>query len=155
MSLLRRISSRAKRGRVAVVNANRRLPLSIGLLLLKNKSLDRNRVYGYTRVSSAELGDIYGEIEDRRRWNPQRSQAPAKSFVSARHRLQAVPSRGKASRPGSFYWPTARIGFEYPRRVLICVRRSVRREVLHARGVAGKVGQRRPRRGPYSSVRCV
>lgn len=52
-----------------------------------------------------------------------------------------------------------RLGFENPRKVLICVRRSRRRQVLHARGLIKRVGRAagrvfRPRRNADSDIRC-
>lgn len=44
--------------------------------------------------------------------------------------------------------------FGVPRQVAVCVRRAERREVLHARGVAGRSGQRTPSYSWRSSVRC-
>lgn len=49
--------------------------------------------------------------------------------------------------------PWGQILFKQPEQVAVCVQRGVRREVLHAKGIAG--GHVRPgRRGPYSNVRC-
>lgn len=45
------------------------------------------------------------------------------------------------------------LGFADPRRVMVCVRRNVRKQVLHAFGVAGR-GVKRGKRGPLSDIRC-
>lgn len=100
-------------------------------------------------------------IEDRRLWHPEGRYAPARSFSRSRHRLTIVSgsSRSHVSRrsrglPSLSSLPAHRIGFEQPERVLICVRRKMRREVLHALRKTGRVGQRRPRRNWYSSISC-
>lgn len=46
------------------------------------------------------------------------------------------------------------LSFKRPSRLLLCLRRSIRRNVLHAFGVAGKVGLRIPRYNEYSRIRC-
>lgn len=45
-------------------------------------------------------------------------------------------------------------GFDDPNKVLVCVRRNSRKEVLHALGKAGRRGQRKPRRNYLSNVKC-
>lgn len=108
-------------------------------------------------------------FEDRRQFHPEGSARPARSFASSRHRLRllGVPV-ARAVRPsGSRYDFSSRrfvplpyrIGFENPTRILLCVRRRVRREVLHALGVAGIGGAarklfKRPTRNEYSSIGC-
>lgn len=44
--------------------------------------------------------------------------------------------------------------FTVPSRLMVCVRRKVRREVLHAKREAGRGGMRRPRRNFLSSISC-
>lgn len=44
--------------------------------------------------------------------------------------------------------------FQYPRQVMICVRRKIRKQVLFARGGAGSRKMKKPRRNSYSDVRC-
>lgn len=91
------------------------------------------------------------EVEDRRLFHPEARQRPAASFDTPRHRLQVVRPTRPSFDPFSV---PSRIGFRQPDRVLICVRRQQRKEVLHALHVAGRSGLRRPRRGPYSNVSC-
>lgn len=96
--------------------------------------------------------------EDRRLWHPEGDYAPARSFSKPRHRL-VVPkvsdsrasSRSLAIKP---LFPSAKIGFAAPKKVLICVRRRIRKQVIHALKKAGRRGQRRPRRNFYSSISC-
>lgn len=103
----------------------------------------------------------FQELEDRREWFPGSYRftgfEPAKTFSGRPARLVAGAVRlGPVgpSRPLRGVYPSARIGFEQPRRVLVCVRRQVRREVLHARGVAGSRGLRAAVRNVYSSISC-
>lgn len=99
-------------------------------------------------------------FEDRRQWHPEGATRPARSFSSPRHRLVAH-SRSTQKNPDRFAsvraFPASTfstVAFAAPSRVLICVRRQIRREVMHAMGHAGKVGQRRPRYSEYSSISC-
>lgn len=45
-------------------------------------------------------------------------------------------------------------GFANADKVIICLKRKIRREVINALGFAGEKGQRRPRYNAYSHVRC-
>lgn len=99
--------------------------------------------------------------EDRRFWSPPTSSlsqdlawAPARRLGGSVARLALPARRSPPSKPSRrVLWPSAAIGFEAPRSVVICIRRKIRREVIHARGIAGS--RVRPgRRGPYSSISC-
>lgn len=88
----------------------------------------------------------YREIEDRRYWHPD-PVAPARSFSRSRHRLTVSSSRPSRQ-------TKAAISFASPRRVLVCVRRQVRKEVLFATRRNGRNGGRNYRRNAYSEVSC-
>lgn len=45
-------------------------------------------------------------------------------------------------------------GFANPEKMVICLERKMRREVMHALGLTGKVGQKRPHYNQFSRVRC-
>lgn len=101
------------------------------------------------------------QFEDRRQWHPEGTYAPARSFSQSRHRLVAARPKISARPPRlskrysqRLYSPTHRIAFSNPSRVLICVRRQQRREVLHAFRKTGRGGHRRPRYNHYSSISC-
>lgn len=83
------------------------------------------------------------EIEDRRRFHPAKHRSAA-SFSRPHHVLKAKPSRALPKR----------VMFEAPKKVLVCVRRQRRKEVLHAKRVAGSGNLRRPRRNWFSDVSC-
>lgn len=115
-------------------------------------------------------------ISDRRRYHPAGKKRPVFSSPRSASRLVAVGPKGKrdvtrAGRdPGrltlsvieaGFSQPAAevgdfkRVGFAVPKRVAVCVRRGVRREVLFAKNQHGK-GARNPvrRRSETSNVSC-
>lgn len=83
-------------------------------------------------------------VEDRRQYHPDRRHRDARTLDGSAQ--LAVNSRRSL-------WHGLR--FINPRRVLICVRRAVRKEVMFAVGQGGKRGKRKsPRRSAYSDVRC-
>lgn len=88
-------------------------------------------------------------LEDRRFYHPLgRLDRPAFATRRSAARLVARHQDGRMQ-------TKARISFADPRRVMVCVRRKERREVLFARGVGGsKRRQRKPRRTPLSAVSC-
>lgn len=104
-----------------------------------------------------------GHIEDRRSWHPKGVQAPAKSVHKAQHRLVAKPNkapRGSAQRISEAFRaraaPPVAVGFHAPKKVVICVRRRMRKEVLFALNRTGKGAKKRKhRRSYYSDVRCT
>lgn len=102
--------------------------------------------------------------EDRRQWHPEGAYRPARSFSQPRHRLTIVEPR-RASQPYSSWRSpylrsnfslTQRVAFQKPEKVLVCVRRQQRREVLFARKKTGRGAGRRskPRFNFYSSISC-
>lgn len=90
-------------------------------------------------------------LEDRRQFHPMRAWRPAFSIPRAAARLVAKEPRN-ARRFGA--QTRAVIAFANPRRVLVCLRRKARREVLLALGQGGGRKGRKPRRTEYSDVRC-
>lgn len=97
-------------------------------------------------------------FEDRRYFHPEGFQSPAASFSRPRHRLvinaPALPRSGPLSRNLSVRTLSPRIAFAAPSKVLTCVRRQQRKEVLMALKKTGKVGQNAPRKSYYSSISC-
>lgn len=81
----------------------------------------------------------------------------SKSLFSRRNLSRSAPA---GARPGSqkvrktarYVNPTFSVG--EIRRAVICAKRGVRKEVMHALGHAGGSGQRSPRFNRSSSVRC-
>lgn len=95
-----------------------------------------------TRVSPVDLSIF----EDRRTFHPA---GPFRPVFAAPKSAAAV--RPKQPSPGM-----RSVGFRFaaPERVVICSRRSTRKEVLFAMRKAGKTGQRKPKRNYWSSISC-
>lgn len=101
-------------------------------------------------------------FEDRRYYFPVKSVEPIRSFgynssrIVLRQKPKVLRSSVVSVKPTQKRRNRPVVGFSFsaPREVLICVRRKIRKQVLHALRKTGKVGQRRPRRGFYSSVSC-
>lgn len=96
------------------------------------------------------------EFEDRRAWHPQGVTAPARSFSSTRHRLVlSNPLPLFVPRPIKTATRWTKIAFQGPKKVLVCVRRSIRKEVLHALHFTGRgSGGGKKRWSEYSSIHC-
>lgn len=90
-------------------------------------------------------------IEDRRTFYPARFSEPARSLPRSAARLVVRPKVSSRTQPRLMV-PSA-VTFAAPKRVVLCVRRKRRREVLFARGKGGG-GHRRPRRNQFSDVEC-
>lgn len=85
-------------------------------------------------------------IEDRRQFHPSPGRSPRLVTGAANHTLKAKTTRA--------FIPPTQVMFDAPSKVLVCVRRKVRRGVLHALKKTGKGGMRKPRRNFWSSVSC-
>lgn len=172
-------SSRTSPGRVAAANASRlnslfdRLPLGSGISIQFPK-LRR-------AVTAHRLRPLH-DIEDRRRFDFDDTSPKyttgirVKSFVEKQSQLTRYDKRqrlkgrtirivdeGHPLAPyGAYYGLSlpelirSNIGFDNPDRVIICVRRRQRKQVLFATSKAGpgRKRQRRPRRNNFSNVRC-
>lgn len=142
---------RSKR-RVTNDNANRRLPADV------------LSPYDASRQLSFDFEGALRALEDRRTYHPEGPFRPARGFFSPRSRLVASPYPKPRPMPrnkdrfgrlrDSWKSVPAYVAFEVPRQVAICVRRKIRREVMHAFKKAGKRGQKRKRLNWYSKVRC-
>lgn len=86
------------------------------------------------------------EVEDRRRFSPLSVPRAASLRVPGVRIGQVKKFKSRALRPGFF--------FTGSRSVMVCVRRKERKEVMHAKGIAGRRGLRRPKRSAFTSVRC-
>lgn len=91
------------------------------------------------------------EVEDRRRFDPERALRSALSFSGAQANVgETVGSRRSGSQASrNPRYPT----FDDGRHALVCARRQQRREVLFAKKRRGRGGGRR-RRNYWSNVRC-
>lgn len=127
---------------------------------ISRRSLPLSQKYKTTPVSNLQA------YEDRRRWHPELAERPqiTLSQVPARYRVKSVTykqkhpqiSRAQSYSELAFQQPSFRIGYINPDRVLLCVRRQVRREVLHAKQIAGGRGLGRDgvRFTPFSQFGC-
>lgn len=110
------------------------------------------------RSPSLRLFSPLIEIEDRRTFHPERDFRPARSFDAPRHRLvvRAATPRNPDRFSSLRAFPSPHVSFHAPHKVLICVRRARRREVLHAlrKTGRGRGRQRTPRRNWLSDVTC-
>jgi len=98
-----------------------------------------------------DLSDYLLSIEDRRTSHPDGPVRAPRSTRAFHVNYQLAAPRQNKSNP----WDVpSGIQFEDPSRVLICIRRKQRKEVLHALKKTGKSGQKRPRRNHYSEVLC-
>lgn len=103
-------------------------------------------------LAEVDAGVVLSEVEDSRRWTPEAS--PGLEYTPSR-RLDGSPARFKAGAATkvAVFSPTPVVAFSTPSRVVVCVRRKRRREVLFARGVGG--GRVRPgRRSGTSGISC-
>lgn len=106
------------------------------------------------RLSSARSFPL-SQVQDFRRWNPSpdlhrvsriTSGAPASLDVAS------IPAR--RSSKVSYQFPSHVVSFRGPAHVVTCLRRTIRREVMFARGGAGTMKMRNPKRTPESSISC-
>lgn len=89
----------------------------------------------------------FSEIEDYRQWQPTGRKARQVASLSSRPAKVVTPS------PVSMFSPIVQ-AFQYPKHVVTCVRRKVRKEVLFALGHGGRGSRRPKRRNPRSNIKC-
>lgn len=103
-------------------------------------------------------GSALSDYEDRRFFNPDDIFAPARTFTGKAKIVARPRGRPKGSKSRSQQKSLKKIltalQFNAPEKVLICVRRKRRKEVMFASGKAGKRGQKKPRRNFYSDINC-
>jgi len=96
-------------------------------------------------------------LGDQRVYHPAGRVRPYAALTNSARVLK--PHRGRKLRPTLGRkltpWVSPFVGFSIPSRVAICVRRKVRRSVLHAYGKVGGGGRKKTRRRNSSSeIRC-
>lgn len=84
--------------------------------------------------------------EDRRTWHPD---GPLRSVFAFRRQAKRLVDRANP-----MWHVRSAIHFADPTRVVVCIRRRIRREVIHALRKNGKRGQGKPKRNFYSSIGC-
>lgn len=130
-------------------------------------------------VLSSPKSNNQSIYQDRRLWHPEGAYRPAVSKTESYPRLtESRPGpRSRFTSPSSPFTPARRIerdfidtrtgeilsfghldpfkvSWENPWKMLICLKRKMRREVMHAFGMAGKSGFKKPKFTPMSYVRC-
>lgn len=114
------------------------------------------RPIGLPRLSSRPVNLTL--FEDRRSFHPAGPSRPAFSLprsaavvrVPSPPRTRTSVDGAKARTPKLY-----QLQFAVPAKVALCVRRKRRKEVLHAKGIAGsKKRMRSPRRNYWSSISC-
>lgn len=110
--------------------------------------------------------------EDRRLWHPEGAAAYPVSMVSKTPRimdqseidpdvwrrihkpLRSIPWT-KMARESMHLAPATTVwGWDNPSKMIICLKRKIRREIMHAFGMSGKTGFKKPRFTQFSYVRC-
>lgn len=148
-------SRRSGRGAIRTANRTARQP-SASLARLPRDIQSSRR--------SARLAPIEPLVlpVDRRHYNPEPALTRPARRVSGRPARVVAPSiityrqaraAAASGRPLVGYSPSALL-FNAPAGVAVCVQRKIRKQVIHAKKIAGKRGLKSGRRGPYSSVRC-
>lgn len=95
---------------------------------------------------------------DRRLWNPEpEAVRPALRYSGVPARVTAPPVKKAVVTPRgkirALHNPLPQLLFQQASGVAVCVQRKIRKEVIHAKRIAGspvKPGKR----GPYSSIKC-
>ena len=131
----------------------------------RNKTNSRNYSRKQTRVASrntnrsrlrsAIFNNQYSNynhrfVEDRRTYNPTyKPRTVSGKTATVTHNATDNRLKNNTTTPLPYSGK-----FENFKKVMICVRRKQRKEVLHAYKKTGKGGQRRPHRNQYSNIKC-
>jgi hypothetical protein len=110
-----------------------------------------SKLRSYSR-SSAYKFPVLTTVEDLRRFQPTKVLYVPRKVNLSRARVR-VRKKNVALSPSRSFRSVVTT-FADAKKVIICVRRGVRKQVLHALKLSGKAGQRRPRRTPYSHISC-
>lgn len=111
--------------------------------------------------------------EDRRLWHPLGANAWPRSITSSDPRIVEFPTPRpdiwrkigtypkpglpwkKMARESQKYAPvTTKLTWEDPYKMIICLKRKARREIMNALGMAGKTGFKKPKYTQFSYVKC-
>lgn len=107
--------------------------------------------YSVRPVSPTNYLSILQAIEDRRTWHPSPYTRPLASFTVGKRSTIKHASKTSLGGPASF--SRAALTFAQPKKLALCIRRAQRKQVIHAKGIAG--GRvRRPRRNQWSEISC-
>lgn len=95
------------------------------------------------------------EVEDHRFYHPEEPdfrapQSPRRWGVTPK----SLPSRGRKFKGGYSPPPIRVMAFPHPKAIIVCMRRKIRDEVLHALGKTGKGSGRPQRFTSNTKIRC-
>lgn len=123
------------------VNRQARYPKSpLSLTRIVARRPYQGRTLGQIKLDTARL---FGQ--DARAYTPIKTFRPARQ-VTGRIANTTIDKKRPLNK--------ARFSFDNPLTVTVCVRRRVRKEVLHALNHSGKSGQKKPRKNFNSNIRC-
>lgn len=101
---------------------------------------------------------VLSHITDYRRYHPRELHRPYRSVIGRiirpGHIIRSTPYRPAVARRPFPLLADLSARAVLPRDAVICARRRMREEVMHALGHAGRGGQRKPRFNNRSDVRC-
>lgn len=89
------------------------------------------------------------EVEDRRTFNPRKNIRDSLTILGRPHQLVI-----KKAYPIKKAYLTAKIGFQQPEKMVICIRRKIRKKMMHIFNIAGKTGFKKKRLNNYSKTEC-
>lgn len=146
------------------VIASRRLdPWRVGtaheyLRMLQDVRIQRNL---FLQNERARIASLLRELEDRRQFHPDGKARPVRDRASRGARFAIGSGNRTQFFFGSPLLPSGSLAVspkkkrgQYTDRVLVCVRRKARKEVLFAKGFGGGRVSRRRRRNELSNVFC-
>lgn len=129
---------------------------------------DRNQIANLLRspfsYPSRQLPNLTS-FEDFRRWEPEltddryprlfSSPRPRVPKPKLRRNIQGYRSGGRSLAMPKLFMPVPTgMGFSSPIRVVLCARRAIRKQVLHAFRQTGRGGQSKPRITQNSLIHC-
>lgn len=96
------------------------------------------------------------DVEDRRRYHPLADYAPPLTFRGVPAKVQVKQKFSRPHKMAGFSTPSVpkRVAFTAPKKVLVCVRREQRKEVLFALRRTKKGSGSKKFRTPFSEVSC-
>lgn len=124
----------------------------------------------YNRL--APKTNLFTLYENRRTWHPEGAYRPSRSLVQNYPRItETPPTRTQASyipvwKGDDYVVPHTgeillfkhmnpfKITWEHPLKMIVCLRRKMRKEMMHALGIAGKTGFKPKHLTPNSYVKC-
>lgn len=108
--------------------------------------LENHYVAPLSLPDTSSIWSDLNEVEDRRTWQPDKPRG-FRAAASTRERVAPTKTSVRLTSP-------VVSSFKAPAHVAICVRRKIRKSVLHALDKVGKGSSRPRRRNEWSNVKC-